>query len=108
MSLRPPSRYSGDALAGRSSSGGLNPLDHEIAGEKAASLGRAGARVERALRRLGEAGKESPQRPALLRDAADAVYVYFIQRELCGMRRHNDAIRDYAIPAEVLARLGSM
>jgi hypothetical protein len=108
VSLRPPSRYSADALGSGLSSGGLNPLDHEIAGEKAAALGRAGERVEKALRRLREAGKESPQRPALLRDAADAVYAYFIQRELCGMRRHNDAIRDYAIPSEVLARLGSM
>lgn len=107
MSLRPPSRYSADALGSGPWSGGPNPLDHEIASEKAAALGRAGERVEKALRRLAEAGRESPQRAALLRDAADAVYAYFIQRELCGMRRHQDVIRDYAIPPEVLVRLGA-
>jgi hypothetical protein len=40
--------------------------------------------------------------------AAQAVYAYFIQRELCGLRRHRDVIREYAIPDEVLARLGAM
>ena len=36
-----------------------------------------------------------------------AVYAYFIQRELCGLRRHDEIIRDYAIPREVLVRLGA-
>lgn len=84
-----------------------NPLDHEILAEKAASLGRAGERVERCLAALRLAGRDSPRRPALLKDAADAVYAYFIQRELCGMRRHQDVIREYAIPGEVLVRLGA-
>ena len=108
MSLRPPSRYSGNALAGSSGQAGLNPLDHEIAGEKATSLGRAGERVAHALARLREAAADAPERSALLKQAAAAVYAYFIQRELCGLRRHQDAIRDYAIPREVLARLGAM
>jgi hypothetical protein len=108
VSLRPPSRYTASAPSGADGQGGTaNPLDHEIAAEKAASLGRAGDRVQRALRQLAEAELASPTRGALLKDAAEAVYAYFIQRELCGLRRHQDAIREYRIPPEVLARLGA-
>jgi hypothetical protein len=102
MTLRPPG----------SSFGSLRPddlfgaLEHEIAGEKASALGRAGRRVEEALARLKAAGA-GPERAALLRNAADAVYAYFIQREICGFLRHQDVIREYAIPGEVLARLGA-
>ena len=108
MALRPPSRYSASALSGGASAhAGLNPLDHEIAAEKAAALGRAGERVEKTLRLLREAGRDAPGRAALLKDAAEAVYAYFIQRELIGLRRHHEAIREYAIPEEVLVRLGA-
>ena len=108
MALRPPSRYSASALSGGSSAhAGINPLDHEIAAEKAASLGRAGERVEKALRALRAAEDGAPGRAALLKDAAEAVYAYFIQRELCGLRRHQDVIREYGIPGEVLVRLGA-
>lgn len=108
MSLRPPSRYSTSAVGGSSGdTGGINPIDHEIAAEKAASLGRAGERVETALRQLRENGDDAQHRPALVKQAADAVYAYFIQRELCGLRRHHDAIADYGIPREILARLGA-
>ena len=108
MSLRPPSRYSPSAVGGSSvDTGGINPIDHEIAAEKAASLGRAGERVAMALRQLRENGENAQQRPALVRQAVDAVYAYFIQRELCGLRRHHDAIADYGIPREILARLGA-
>lgn len=108
MSLRPPSRYAASALSGAgAANGAFTPLDHEIAAEKASSLGRAGAGVEKALARLRAAEADSRERPLLLKAAADAVYAYFIQRELCGLRRHHDAIRDYAIPAEVLVRLGA-
>ena len=41
------------------------------------------------------------------KDAADAVYAFFIQRELCGLRRHDAVIRDLRIPREVLVRLGA-
>jgi len=107
MALRPPSQFAGNALAGSSIHAGLNPLDHEIAAEKAASLGKAGERVQKSLLMLREAAADDGERGALLKAAADAVYAYFIQRELCGLRRHADAIRDYSIPPEVLARLGA-
>ncbi|CAN0655731.1 MULTISPECIES: DUF6665 family protein [Nitratireductor] len=83
-------------------------LQHEIAAEQASSLGHAGRRVEKALARLSEADESDAEaRDRLLHAAADAVHGYFIQRELCGMRRHDDVIKDMAIPGRVLARLGA-
>lgn len=108
MSLRPPSRYAASAGAGPSAQGDLfGLLDHEIAAEKASALGRAGEKVERTLALLGACEAGSGERRALVDAAARAVHAYFIQRELCGMRRHQDVIREYAIPREVLVRLGA-
>ena len=103
MTLRPPARYDPPAGGGF----GPNPLEIEIAAEKAAALGRSGERVERTLARLRALEQGAPERGASLREAVEAVYAYFIQRELCGMRRHQDVIREYAIPNEVLVRLGA-
>jgi hypothetical protein len=103
MTLRPPARFGTQSMA----RDGLNPLDVEIAAEMAAALGHAGQKVEQALARLRSLERGTPERSASLRDAAEAVYAYFIQREACGMRRHGDVIREYAIPNEVLARLGA-
>ena len=103
MTLRPPAQYATSGKAEALS----NLLDYEIAAEKAAALGRAGDRVEKTLARLRLYERGAPERVALLKEAADAVYAYFIQRELCGMRRHHDVIREYAIPNEVLVRLGA-
>jgi hypothetical protein len=80
-------------------------LGLEILAEKAASLGRAGDRVQTALARLRKG--EEGERADLLKAAAEAVHAYFIQRELCGLRRHDAAIREYDIPKAVLARLGA-
>ena len=82
-------------------------LGHEVMAEKAAALGRSGEAAERALRRLKEHGGELEGRAPLLREAADAVYAYFIQRELCGFRRNDGIIREMGIPKEVLSRLGA-
>ena len=103
MTLRAPARY-GTSGADQL---GPHPLEIEIAAEKAAALGRSGERVEQTLARLRALDRDAPERPASLRAAVDAVYAYFIQRELCGMRRHHDVIREYAIPNEVLVRLGA-
>ncbi len=86
---------------------GVATLDHELAEERAVSLGRAGEAVEKAIAALSQAGAAAETRPALLKAAARAVHAYFIQRELCGLRRHDDAIALYGIPREVLARLGA-
>ncbi|WP_336069709.1 DUF6665 family protein [Nitratireductor rhodophyticola] len=83
-------------------------LQHEIVAEQASSLGHAGRRVEKALLRLAAADPaDSQEVERLLHAAADAVHGYFIQRELCGLRRHDDVIADLSIPGRVLARLGA-
>jgi hypothetical protein len=103
MSLRPPASSSAACLGEI----GFDAIGYEIMAEKAASLGRAGERAEACLKRLKEHRPDAGGRPALVREAAEAVYAYFIQRELCGLRRHDDIIRECAIPKEVLVRLGA-
>ncbi|UUP16362.1 DUF6665 family protein [Nitratireductor thuwali] len=85
---------------------GIATLDYELAEEMAVALGEAGRRAERALARLHAQAPDEAD-PALLKAAADAVYAYFIQRELCGLKRHDAVIHDMGIPRKVLARLGS-
>jgi hypothetical protein len=103
MSLRPPGWNSSPA----SGKTGVDVLDYELMAEKAASLGRAGYYAEQHLKRLREYEGDAEGRRALVKKAAEAVYAWFIQRELCGMRRHDSLIREYSIPKEVLARLGA-
>jgi len=103
MSVRPPSTASGTTASEMA----FDALGHEILAEKAAALGRAGQRVEETLARLRAHGDDKEQRPRLLKDAAEAVHAYFIQRELCGLRKHDAVIREYDIPRAVLVRLGA-
>jgi hypothetical protein len=102
-SVRPPSLLTttdvGAAL--------FDALGHEIMQEKAAALGRAGDRAAEAVTKLKAAALDAPERPALRKEAARAVHAWFIQRELCGLRRHADVIRELGIPNEVLVRLGA-
>ncbi|MCG6114538.1 MAG: hypothetical protein MEQ84_05005 [Mesorhizobium sp.] len=102
MSLRLP-----QGSAGKRLQTGLDTLDYELAGEMAVSLGRAGDRVTKALAAYQAARDDSDARVPALKAAAQAVHAYFIQRELCGLRRHDDAIRLYGIPPEVIGRLGA-
>ncbi|WP_315924427.1 DUF6665 family protein [Mesorhizobium sp. SP-1A] len=103
MSLRPPSGYSGATTPEVF----FDALGHEILAEKASALGRAGARAETALARLRAHAGEETERRRLLAETAEAVYAWFIQRELCGFRRHDSVIREFSIPREVLVRLGA-
>jgi hypothetical protein len=86
---------------------GLDLLGHEILAEKAAALGRAGEKVRMTLARLKAHSEDAEGRETALKAAAEAVHAYFIQRELCGLRRHEPIIREYEIPRAVLARLGA-
>lgn len=83
---------------------GVDILQAEILADMASSLGGAGRRVEAALGKLREATPAT--RPALLRDAAEAVWAFQVQRELCGLRDWNNVARHFDIPREVLVRLG--
>ena len=94
---------------------GLDLLGHEILAEKAAALGRAGEKARLALAKLRAQTEEEAEgqttdqksRESLLKAAAEAVHAYFIQRELCGFRRHDAIIREYEIPRAVIVRLGA-
>lgn len=91
-------------------SNGLEFFREEIVSEQAASLGHHGRKAEAALAALrawdgGERGKMARQ--DLVESAAKAVWAYFVQRELCGLRDERQVIREMGIPAEVLNRLGA-
>lgn len=84
-----------------------NALRDEIAGEQASALGRTANDMEKALIALRESAPGSPRHAALLKAAAHAVWCFFVQREVNGMRNHRPIIAEYEIPREVLARLGA-
>lgn len=86
---------------------GIDVLDHELAQEVASALGHAGRRAEECLNRLAHHKGSRVERDKLLRQAASAVHAYFIQREVCGLRKHDDVVRSLAIPKAVLVRLGA-
>ena len=98
MALRPPRNLRLES--------GASILDYELVGEKAATLGRLGERATAALARL-RASEPAADRRVLVDDAAEAVWHYFIQRELCGFRDHRAVIAELKIPKAVLGRLGA-
>lgn len=104
MTVRPPKALSPTF----STAGAFNVLEYELMSERADALGRHGLKVEKALAALLELKPEaSPDtRERLLDDAADAVWAFFIQREICGLRDSGDAVRRYGIPRKVMVRLG--
>ena len=84
---------------------GTAAIEHEIQAERASSLGAAERRVKEAVAVLAEQGEDRDER---LAHARNAVWAYFVQRELLGFRRHTEVIADLSIPADVLAGLGAV
>ena len=80
-------------------------LQGEIAQEQAAALGRMGRKAEAALAALK--AHEGEGRAAVLKSACDAVWCFFVQREVMGLRDRAQIVADYQIPREVMARLGA-
>ena len=103
MTVRPPQNLSRSFSLETS----FDVLGHELRAEQAASLGHAGRKVEATLSALRAHQGNGEERVALVAAAAQAVYAYFIQRELIGLRNTAQTVRDYGIPGEVLARLGA-
>lgn len=69
--------------------GALNLLEYELMSERADALGRHGLKVEKAIAALSVLSdpQTTPgRREQLLNDAADVVWAFFIQREICGLR----------------------
>ncbi|HEV7719478.1 MAG TPA: DUF6665 family protein [Arsenicitalea sp.] len=84
--------------------GGYAVLQREIVAERASSLGAAEKRVIATLTAWRQA--EETAKADHLSAARYAVWAYFVQRELCGFRRHTDVINDLGIPPVVLNGLG--
>ena len=78
-------------------------IEHEILAERASSLSAAERRVIKALAEL-KAGTDRAHR---LPEAQQAVWAYFVQRELIGFRRHTEVINHLGIPQDVLNGLGA-
>jgi hypothetical protein len=87
-------------------------LDYEIAQEQASALGRLGRKLEKALTALSDYDRDHAGRGAmrgrLVREAADALWCFIVQREACGLRDARPVLRDYRVPVEVYARMGAM
>ncbi len=96
----------------------LRALEHEIAQEKAAALGRLGRRLEKTLAALAAfdaAGAASvmgaadrAERNALVDEAGVALWLLVVQREACGLRGSAGVVRDYGVPRDVVARMGAL
>ncbi len=78
-----------------------DPLTVEIAQERAASLGRAGRRIEAAA-----ASYAAEPTAATRRALTHAVWAYIVQREACGLRRHGNVLRHFDIPSDILRGFG--
>ena len=87
----------------------LGATNAEIASEKAASLGRAGRRLEDALRDLAESERtgDTADRSEALERAAEALYFYVVQREACGLRDDGEVFRAFGVPRDVQLRMGT-
>ena len=90
----------------------VDVLEDEVAEEKAGALGRAGRRLEHALKlfRDHEATHEhraDTKREQLLWDLAARVEAFVAQREACGLRDSRHVLQHYGIPREALARVGA-
>lgn len=82
-------------------------LESELMAEAAASLGRAGTRLERALAALAACDASRRELRGELLDAAGAAaYAYIVQREALGMRDSSAALDVYEVPEEVRVRMG--
>jgi len=91
-------------------------LEYELAQEKASALGRLGRALEAALAALAELDAGTPAdasaerrklRVSLVAQASLALWYFVVQREACGLRDLRAVLRDYRVPPEVAARMGT-
>jgi hypothetical protein len=106
MSVRPP------ILRKQPLESGAGILDGEIMAEMAASIGRAGRALEKALLELDEfnsaatGSADADIRETLLQDTAEKAWALIIQYELSGLSTQKNLVKRYRIPAEVMVRVG--
>jgi hypothetical protein len=96
---------------------GHEALEYEIRQEQAATIGRLARELRDALDALDTfnrhacsanpaADRRDPQRARLVDAAAYALWNFVVQRECSGFRETEQVLKDYAIPAEVRAKMG--
>jgi len=114
MSLKPP-----QILAPRSARGPqpiVNTLELEIFEEKAATLARLTRAFETAYAAWREAeekaaaGDPPPERERrrLFDAAAEALWLFVVQREASGLRNTEAVLRIYEVPAALRLRMGAI
>lgn len=87
----------------------IDAFAYEARQEAAAALGRIGKQLEEALealKRHDETPNPNRDREDLLQQAADRTQALIIQREAFGLYASRDVQKVYAIPPEVMARIG--
>jgi hypothetical protein len=93
---------------------GLESIEKEIAGEKAAALGRNGRKLEAALDKLRRFDEEAASerrghgpaaRTRLVESAGEALWAYIVQREAVGLLDAEYIRTEYSVPADVWAHM---
>jgi uncharacterized protein DUF6665 len=91
---------------------GYATLEYEIAQEKASALGRLGRRLEAALTALAGCPRTTNSdrkiRDSLVEQAGYALWLLAVQREACGLNNLAQVMQVYAVPNEVVARMGPL
>ena len=89
---------------------GLESVEKEIAGEKAAALGLGGRKLKAALDKLrrfdeeasgGHRGQGPAARNKLVEGAGEALWAYIVQREAVGLVDAEYIRKEYSVPADV-------
>jgi hypothetical protein len=86
--------------------GWVDPFAYEISKEKAGALGRTGEKLEKTLAALRSCDGGDARREDLIWDATHLVTSIIVQREACGLRNPSFVYDFYAVPREVVARIG--
>ncbi len=98
-------------MQGRPGSG-VDVLEYELFQEKAATLGRMGAKLKTALDALAAHDaahpkrSDDPERAELVAAAGEALWYYVVQREVCGLRDTDAVLRGLGVPREVQLKMG--
>lgn len=92
---------------------GQDVLEYEIREEQAATIGRLARDLRAALDALDTfhrtaSDSHEEQRARLVDAAAYALWHFVVQRECSGFRGTEQVLEDYAVPAEVRAKMGAV
>lgn len=106
MSVRPPKTYSAQQTDPITAA-----LEQEILGEKIGTLSRLNKKLEAALKRIPVQEEEQTEERQLIRqlrvaEAGEALWHVTIQRELCGLLKHQAYFDEMGVPRDVRLSCG--